>query len=448
MRERDDHRDDGATMAPMRAFAPALLLAAAILVDETVGFIHSSTNVRLCTEASASSQTEESPSQQLRDGCPFSKAFPRFRIEFTSVNNTPDSFSIPFFSKIQSAMEKSRFLRNNDNAQWLEGYDGVKAYAALWRLVADLSRSETTQSMVVAFPDSNKRLLQRFIDILQWSNEESCVETPVRVNAVLVDDDTTFVPALTLTRIGTPSRLVNENAVDPAIVTKRTQAWVKRILVDLSICPFTKAVTKSGQGLSDLGVPVGSITYDTSNAMPTQIYNLMADTWESIHRMLEAGPSGKDGVSSILLAAPAFDKDFDVWSGPVFAMLEAGVIASGAEKEVGVVCFHPAYATPDGSSFPGFGHMHSVPRLQKWLKESGSFQEELSEEQVAAGGAWQRRTPHATINVLRADQLEIAEKRRTTGNLYTTNINKLVGKEGLGSAKLAADLERERQISS
>jgi hypothetical protein len=71
----------------------------------------------------------------------------------------------------------------------------------------------------------------------------------------------------------------------------------------------------------------------------------------------------------------------------------------------------------------------------------------LTEEDVAAGGAWQRRTPHATINVLRADQLEIAEKRRATGNLYTENILKLVGSNGIGSDQLAADLERERRLS-
>jgi hypothetical protein len=67
---------------------------------------------------------------------------------------------------------------------------------------------------------------------------------------------------------------------------------------------------------------------------------------------------------------------------------------------------------------------------------------------VAAGGAWQQRTPHATINVLRADQLEIAEKRRTTGNLYTDNICKLVGTDGIGSAKLAEDSENERWFTS
>ena len=57
--------------------------------------------------------------------------------------------------------------------------------------------------------------------------------------------------------------------------------------------------------------------------------------------MVAAGPSGKRGVSSILLSAPGFDDDFNMWDGPVFAMLEAGVSAIQAEEMIGVVCFHP-----------------------------------------------------------------------------------------------------------
>lgn len=419
---------------------------AAVLTTNVSGFVQLSNSMIRARELRMS-QTEESSPTVSTAGCPFSKPFPRFRIDFTSVKQDESTFSLPFFSGITAAVNKSKFLQQ-ENAQWLDGQEGVQAFASLWRAVADLAQSESTlpNSVVVAFPDCKKRLLQRFVDVLEWSNDEPAIETPVRVDALVLDDAS--VPAVCLSRTGEPSArpIVNGHAVDPSTATRRTQAWVKRILVELGICPFTKAVTKSGQGLGDVGVPVGSITYDTSNALTSQISTLMADTWESIDRMLKAGPSGKQGVSSILLAAPAFDDDFDLWSGPVFAMLEAGVIAAGAEKQVGVVCFHPRYATPDGTSWPGFGHMHSVPRLQKWLSESDTT-EVLTEEQVAAGGAWQRRTPHATINVLRADQLEIAEKKRTTGNLYTDNICKLVGNEGIGSEKLAADLECERRLS-
>jgi hypothetical protein len=93
------------------------------------------------------------------------------------------------------------------------------------------------------------------------------------------------------------------------------------------------------------------------------------------------------GISSILLAAPEFDKDFDLWAGPIVAMLQAGVVVARAEGHVGVVCFHSRYAAPDGTNWPGFGRMHSVPRLERWHQESSECPV-LSRDKIAAGGAW------------------------------------------------------------
>ena len=169
---------------------------------------------------------------------------------------------------------------------------------------------------------------------------------------------------------------------------RRTKAWVTRLLVQLGICPFTKSEVRSGQGLRDLGVPVASIMYRHSEALDdgSDVYLLMAgkwctvsnnfrrcdcvflssswndslrirslfayneyrhtsairrkrkDAWKAISDMVTAGPTG---VSSILLSAPGFDDRFDLWAGPVFAMLESCVGAIQAEEIVGVVCFHP-----------------------------------------------------------------------------------------------------------
>jgi len=235
---------------------------------------------------------------------------------------------------------------------------------------------------------------------------------------------------------------------------RRTKAWVKRVLVGLGICPFTKSDVKSGQGLGDMGVPVANIMYSYSEALAdggeNDVYLLMADVWGAIFDMISAGPSGKNGVSSILLSAPGFDDDFSLWAGPVFAMLESGVGAIEAEEMIGVVCFHPKYVTPDGKSWPGFGHMHSLVRLKKWCNEHTlqphSNEIPLTDDEVAAGGAWQRRTPHAVINVLRAEQLEAAEGRRKTGELYARNVGVLVGKGGIGLDDLQSALENERSL--
>lgn len=125
-------------------------------------------------------------------------------------------------------------------------------------------------------------------------------------------------------------------------------------------------------------------------------------------------------------------------------MLEANCCAARAEPIIGIVCFHPGYKTPDGKSWPGFGHMHSLPRLGKWLQQNDEeLFNEIEESDISAGGAFQRRTPHATINVLRAEQLEAAEGRRSTGSLYSVNIRRLY-EEGFG--KLGDDLTKEQNL--
>ena len=114
--------------------------------------------------------------------------------------------------------------------------------------------------------------------------------------------------------------------------------------------------------------------------------------------------------------------------------------------------FLPADVIPDGKSWPGFGQMHSLPRLKNWYNQYRSDDDDddepaasLDDNEIAAGGAFQRRTPHAVINVLRAEQLEAAEGRRSTGELYERNIRVLMGREGIGLEKLAEDLRLEQQ---
>ena len=95
--------------------------------------------------------------------------------------------------------------------------------------------------------------------------------------------------------------------------------------------------------------------------------------------------------------------------------------------------------------------MHSLPRLRKWYHDLTPAEHRpahpLTDDDVAAGGAYQRRTPHAVVNVLRADQLEVAEGLRSSGELYERNIRVLVGRGGVGLERLEADLEEERSLS-
>jgi Protein of unknown function (DUF1415) len=391
--------------------------------------------------------------------CPYSRSYPRYRIYLTSVRDNDKSFVWPW----QRAMARNQLERQSNHSQqqlWKEGVtDGVAAVAALWRIATDAIQSG--RSVTAAFPDTDNRVIRQWVDLMEWLLEYMHDDTmSVSFNNV-VDK----IPTVTITlTVGQPQQhvAIRTDIPDHETVTARTKAWVKRVLVNLGICPFTKSVVASGQGLADVGIPVGRIAYFTSTASTVGtagMCQLQADTWEAIHAMLLAGPDAKTGgTSSILLAAPAYDADFSLWSGPVFCLLEAGVVVAGATASVGVVCFHPEYQTPDGSSFPGFGHMHSVPRLQQWLNHYYQQQQVTqatnveteslycpvaTTEVAAAGGAWQRRTPHATINVLRADQLAAAEGKRSSPTLYSKNILQLMQ---VGWDKLQEALEREQRL--
>ena len=476
------------------------LMASSLLLHNTISLSQRpNANFRAIPEE-LTQETESNNREELsssNSACPFSKHFPRYRIQLTTktTGNRDDNIyldkildflpSIPWKKSMQIDQIKRKYGDVTDNFKHAENTDGILALTLLWKEAAILMRIlhnehqddkngnnsnnnnqfSSSVSVIVLLPDSSMEFIRNFCEIVKFMESNFVVsdfvldaqalegnELPIIRLEMRVKQKQGQFTGNNINGITASNDIIGDKHEYKEIVNERTRSWVQRLLVSQGICPFTRSSRMSGQGLTDLGVKPGSIAYNAS--LELHPIGLFADTWDSIDRMIKAGPEGKQGVSSILLTAPAFDDDFDLWSGPIFAMLEASVVAAKAESKVGVVCFHPRYAVPDGKSFPGFGQMHSVPRLEKWYRESTMDNTDdndinmLTTEQIASAGAWQRRTPHATINVLRADQLEIGETRRNSRDLYTENIDKLVGIDGIGSEQLAKDLEYERRLSS
>lgn len=213
--------------------------------------------------------------------CPFSKAFPRYRIELTKMTPKDDTrwFSVPFFSFIQNSASKRMLERRFKGAeiQWVsDDLERIEVFAMLWRKTANMVENRDQDCVVVlAFLNiSQVQLVQHWLDIFVWMEqytvEDSAIEAAIhKEGGVLV---------LELRRSGDRAESIQEPTIsdDPSTLTKRTQSWVKRILVDEGICPFTKSVKMSGQGLGDLDVPVARIHYCSSDARCSQISKLMA----------------------------------------------------------------------------------------------------------------------------------------------------------------------------
>jgi hypothetical protein len=439
---------------------------------------------------------------------PGQRSFVRYRFLYRINHHTPSSSSSEAFTKYE--------VEWRDDVVETAMYSGVATLATLWEIVAksayvctihnggvNYANFTRTTTKIIAFPDANANVIQQWVHLVHSFLEQQNMTATTSDQNVFLDVsyknsvvDFMEVPTVVLTIEGGDG-IHKQPLIDSPVahydhdtITRRTKSWVQRLLVDQAICPFTKSATFSGQGLTDVNVPVGRIAYHTSMSTPSSsssscytaaMCQLQADAWKAIYDMLQAGPTysikrNLNGVSSILLAAPGWDDHFAMWSGTVFQLLEEGVVIAGATEHIGIVCFHPYYQTPDGRSFPGFGHMHSVVRLQQWLvghslpteiqtaiqnslpdllasnviddvgsnnTRSNTDNKNIVSALAAAGGAWQRRTPHATINVLRADQLASAEGKRSTPTLYTTNIIRL---SEIGWKQLRAALHYERHM--
>lgn len=368
--------------------------------------------------------------EEESNACPYSMRFAPHRIDLTRLKQIPPSYNLWWSSLIP--MRRQRFERTVkcDRLEWYEDIKGeersLSLLIVLFQQVAAsmISNKEEETIVVLAFPNAPPTLLHHAVEIITpyaplWTIQLQWEPLP---HIRLIRNINFTV---------TNSNKTAAAWIDEATHIQRTRSWVQRLLVTHGICPYTRTDTASGHGVA--GVPVAAIAYRATPA--STLLQLVVAALESIqHDMLDAGPAR---TSSILLAAPAFDDLLKEWTGPFFAILQACIVAAALEDTVGVVCFHPQYKVPDGQTWPGFGQMHSVPRLQQ-LTHIASWKD------AAAGGAWQRRTPHATLNVLWAPQLAAAEQQRNTTTLYRVNIQKLVNT--IGVEQLQTDLERERNL--
>jgi len=265
----------------------------------------------------SSSSSSSSVDNDDDSGCPlsnFSMKYPRFRIPVSSGKDTnPFSIKGNMFSGIKMALDRATLERKYaadvklNNFFWIEptidiadddsdrtakGKIGVFASAVVWRRVADsidsYRRSDdgagSAGRSVVSIPNASMAGLSQLADIMNWYNEQQGIE-PLHAGNVKLEasvDKEAPIPTIILTVTkGVGGDALPKTEMSSEQVIDGTKSWVDRVLVKLGICPFTKSVTKSGQGLGDVGVPVGSIAYHHSSAGVNEIPHLMAGMYST-----------------------------------------------------------------------------------------------------------------------------------------------------------------------
>ena len=269
----------------------------------TFKLVESKGDYRSSDEVTLPTSTSPSPS------CPFSKHFPKYRIDFTRVKKSTDqgrlSLRIPFVSNIQMSMQKSQWQKKfppSVSIEWLEGLEeaggvvpAIIIFERLWRAASDLysnsivsaakSPVSSTCRIVLGMTDTSIEVVQYWVDILNWMQNEESLRPLIgnsKINATIYNEGGMLLVELDYQgsiNNALSSSTSSQQPYDPAALTRRTKAWVKRILIDQGICPFTKSVKVSGQGLGDLGIPVARIHYCSSDARQHQLCQLMAGTF-------------------------------------------------------------------------------------------------------------------------------------------------------------------------
>jgi hypothetical protein len=174
---------------------------------------------------------------------------------------------------------------------------------------------------------------------------------------------------------------------DDSIILKDSKEWVKAVIADFGICPFTIDPERAG-------IPMGGVRYTVSRA--TNIDEAFLRYWEEVEALIS---SQEKEMATILLIFPEIELfgNFELFEAYCDSLSDA-LETIDFEKEIQLVFFHPKYQFRDGQARAG-------------------------QDMGAANFA--RRAPWPMINILRTPQVRAAQKGIPTGLVYKQNEERL-----------------------
>lgn len=292
---------------------------------------------------------------------------------------------------------------------------------------------ERRQSEEVWFPSSNDELaLRRLVGVVRHN--------AARLGLASVrSSHWPRTPAPRVELIYDEIEARNSSAYDG--VQCSTEQWVDEVLGRERLCPYTESKSKAAVGLPDVSPGPVEIVVCTEGAA-----SATAQVWRSVS---DLATQPETSVATVLIAVPAYDDDFDSFSMMCDELIEASLQAMGVTPLVGRAWFHPKYDASkvhdhDERAFkPG----HALPAatvadfVHQYYPKS-----DLSLSQIATFNDLVRRTPHATINLLRRSQLIAAQRAEKKRALVSNNGHKPNAVYARNVLHLAAQAQRRRNL--
>ena len=173
------------------------------------------------------------------------------------------------------------------------------------------------------------------------------------------------------------------------IVLADTKEWVRKVMGDFGVCPFTINPNKAG-------IPSGGGRYTVSRARSVE--EAFLSFWKDVVAMLSVP---EKEIATVLTIYPELSMfgDYEFFEEFCNCLGDAlGASTMALEKELQLVFFHPKFVFRDGQARSGI-------------------------EEGAANFA--RRGPWPMVNILRTPQVRAAQKGIPTGQVYIQNEERL-----------------------
>lgn len=218
--------------------------------------------------------------------------------------------------------------------------------------------------------------------------------------------------------------LFNSTRASDGAAVEASLRWVDDTLGALRLCPYTRGRARGAVGLEGVGVASGPVR---AVAAAPGAASLAAAFFRAVG---ELTTTPERDLATTLLVSPAYDGDFLGFVGVCDGVVEPLVAATGAAAVVGRAWFHPSYeAAAVGHDALKPGHALPSAVVRPFVEKYGAG-DPPSDDALAAANDAVRRSPHATINLLRRSQLDAAQRleaalppeRRRPNRVYAANV--------------------------